>query len=98
MLKIDYSNRDTEDHIWNLETIGVNENELSNYEKYENLITINSESRYETKLPFKENHELLNDNYKLRKKRLLNLHKKLKQDPGLMKKYDSVLKSKRIWA
>ena len=56
--KINYSNRDTKDNFWNLETIGVKESELSNYEKYENFITINSEGRYETKLPFKEN-----DNY-----------------------------------
>ena len=75
MLKIDYSNQDTEDNFWNLETIGVKENELSNYEKYKNLITINSEGRYETKLPFKENHELLNDNYELCKRRLLNYTK-----------------------
>ena len=88
MLKIDYSNRDTLENFWNLETIGVKENELSNYKKYENLITINSEGHCETKPSFKENHELLNDNYELCKKCLLNLHKKLKQDPELMKKYD----------
>ena len=45
MLKIGFSNRDTEDNFWNLKTIGVKENKLSNYEKYENLITINSEGR-----------------------------------------------------
>ena len=33
LLKIDYSNRDTEDDFWNLETIGATENELSNFEK-----------------------------------------------------------------
>ena len=98
MLKIDYCNRDTEDNFWNLETISVRENELSNYEKYENLITINSEGRYETKRPFKENHELLNENYELCKKRLLNLHKKLKQDPELMKKFDLFVKNKKVWA
>ena len=59
------------------------------------MITINSEGRYETKLPFKENHELLNDNYELCKKRLLNLHKKLKPGPELMKKYDSVFKEQK---
>ena len=59
------------------------------------MITINSEGRYETKIPFKENHELLNDNYELCKKRFLNLHKKLKQDPELMKKYDSVFKEQK---
>ena len=47
------------------------------------------------KLPFKENQVLLNDNYELCKKRLLNLHKKLKQDPELMKKYDSVFKEQK---
>ena len=95
MLKIDYSDRDTGGNFWNLEIIDVKENELSNYEKHENLITISSEGRYESKLPFKENQELLNDNYELCKKRLLNLHKKLKQDPELMKKYDSVFKEQK---
>ena len=33
MLKIDYSNIDTIDNFWNLETIGVKENELSDHEK-----------------------------------------------------------------
>ena len=99
LLKIDYSNRDTEDNFWNLETTGVKENEplitIYTIILYENLVTINSEGRYETKLPFKKNHKLLNDNYELCKKRLLNLHKKLKQDPELMKKYDSVFKEQK---
>lgn len=95
MQKIDYSNRNSEDNFWNLEAIGIKENELSNYEKYENLITINSKGCYETKLPLKGNHELLNDNYELCEKHLLNLHKKLKQDPELMKKYDSVFKEQK---
>ena len=59
------------------------------------MITINSEGCYETKLPFKENHELLNDNYELCEKSLVNLHKKLKQDPELMKKYDSAFKEQK---
>ena len=54
-----------------------------------------SEGRYETKLPFKETHELLNDNYELCQERLLNLHKNLKQDPELMEKYDSVFKEQK---
>ena len=56
------------------------------------MITINSGGRYKTKLLFKENHELLNDNYELCKKHLLNLHNKLKQGPELMNKYGSVFK------
>ena len=74
---MDYSNRNTEDNFWNQETIGVKENELSNHERYENLITINSEGCYETKLTFKENHELLNDNYELCKRRLLKSYSHL---------------------
>ena len=39
---------------------------------------------------------MLNDNYELFKStRLLNLHKKPKQDPELMKKYDSVFKEQK---
>ena len=42
-----------------------------------------------------ENHELLNDNYELCKRRLPNQHKKLKQDPELIKKHDSVFKKQK---
>ena len=42
-----------------------------------------------------ENHEVLNDNYELCEKRLLNLYKKVKQDPELMKRYDEIVREKR---
>ena len=35
MLKINYSNKDTEDNFWNLETIGVKENELQKTQKFD---------------------------------------------------------------
>ena len=70
-------------------------NVLTN-EKFTNLIHLNFEKCHETKLLFKENHKFLNDKYELLcKKCLLNLHKILKQDPELMKRYDEVFKEQK---
>ena len=82
--------------FWDLETLGVKEIEKSNYENFtENSIYINQEGRYETKLPFKENHDFLYDNYDICEKRLLSLHEKLKKDPNLMEKYDKIFREQK---
>ena len=50
------------------------------------FIHLNNESRYETNLPFKENHPLLYDHFDLCKSQLERLFKKLKNDKKLLKK------------
>jgi len=81
------------DRFWDLETLGIREKEFSNYETFaKSSIYVNDSKRYETLLPFKENHEYLNDNYKVSEKRLKSLYVKLKKDPVLLKKYDDVFK------
>ena len=42
------------------------------------------------RLPFKENHPLIYDNFELCKRRLLNLHQKLKANPDLLKAYNDI--------
>ena len=42
------------------------------------------------RLPFKENHPLIHDNFELCKRRLLNLHQKLKDNPDLLKAYNDI--------
>ena len=40
---------------------------------------------YKVQLPFKENHPLIHDHFELCKRRLLNLHQKLKDNHDLLK-------------
>ena len=60
--------------FWELESLGINKYEQSFYEEYLNTICRNEYNRYEVRLPFKENHPLIHDNFELCKRRLLNLH------------------------
>ena len=60
------------------------------HEHFIKSIHLNKERRYETKLPFKENHPVLYDHFHLRVKRLEQLFKKLKNDKELLKKYNDV--------
>ena len=62
---------------------------------FKKSIQVNSENRYETCLPFKENHYLVNDNYNICKKRLYNLHRKLRQNPYLLRRYDNIFQKQK---
>ena len=68
-----------------LQSLGINKYEQSLYEEYLNTICGSKYIRYEVPLPFKENHTLINDNYYLCKRRLLNLYQKLKDNTNLLK-------------
>ena len=59
-----------------LESLGINECEKSRG---------NERSRYEVRLPFKENHPLIHDNFELCKRCSLNLHQKPKDKPVFWK-------------
>ena len=74
--------------IWESESLGINKHEQSFYEEYLNTICRNERTRFEIRLPFKENHRLIHDNLELCKRRLLNLHQKLKDNPDLLKAYN----------
>ena len=49
-------------------------------------------NHYEVQLPWKSSHPLLPDNYRLSQKRLHGLLKRLRQDPEILREYDSVIK------
>ena len=66
------------DKLWDLDTIGVKENETSVYDRFISDIKFEN-SRHSVSLPFKENRPILPDNYQLS----LNRLKKLKS--GLIK-------------
>ena len=76
--------------FWDLDSIGIKENESSVYEKFEEEIEF-IDNRYVVKLPVKENHPPLPDNYLLSKKRLEHLKSKLEKDESLLKRYDDVI-------
>ena len=76
--------------FWKLECLGINKYEQSFYEEYLNTIFRGEHDKYEVRLPFKENHPLIHDNFEFCKKRLLNLHRKLKDNPDLLKAYNDI--------
>ena len=60
------------DKLWDLDTIGVKENETSVYDRFISDIKFEN-SRYSVSLPFKENRVILRDNYQLSLNRLKKL-------------------------
>ena len=77
--------------FWELESMGITENEKDVLEEF--VETINREGeRYKVKLPFKDWRGLLPDNYEFAEKRLWSLLKRLKLDEGLMRTYDGIMR------
>ena len=76
---------------WDLETLGIRNTETSVYDKFSNEIRFTGE-RYQVKLPFKDNHPMLSDNYTNTSRRLATVAKKLKTQPEIMKQYDQGIK------
>ena len=81
--------------FWDNESIGIKEKEVSVYDKFSETIHMNKEHRYEVRLPFKEDHPQIHDNFELCKNRLLRLHKRLKENPELFKNYDQIFQEQR---
>ena len=74
--------------FWTAETIGDGDECVVH--QFEKDIVHNGD-RYVTKLPFKQDHDLLPDNFKVSEARLRNLTKRLK-DKNLVKDYDAIFK------
>ena len=68
------------ERFWDLGTIGIVEKERSVYEKFLDDISFH-DNRYEVRLPFKEDHPMIEDNYELCKKRLSQLKTQLDNKP-----------------
>ena len=71
--------------LWDLETLGIIQNEKSMHGHFIKSIHLNNERRCETNLLFKENHPVLYDHFNLSKSQLEQLFKKLKNDKELLK-------------
>ena len=81
--------------FWDLESIGIKENEKSMYQELSDEICINKEGRYEVNLPFKISHPVLPDNFEQCKKRFESKFNQLKNDPELLSKYDETFKEQQ---
>ena len=76
--------------FWDLENLGILKSEDTVYQNFEEEIKF-VDGRYEVKLPWKEQHPLLPDNFKLSQKRLQSLGRRLKSDPEILQAYDEVI-------
>ena len=89
---IDVTNESLDGNLrtfWELESLGIKPKSL--YEEFEEKISFENQ-RYEVHLPWKTPHPILPDNYDLSVKRLTNLLKRLRQDPEVLREYDSVIR------
>ena len=77
--------------FWDLEAIGIADQEPSVYEDFVKKISFN-DGHYEVHLPWKEPHLPLDDHYQLSLDRLTKLLRRLRRSPDILKEYDSVIK------
>ena len=75
--------------FWDLEAIGISPEEKSEYGRFNEDITFKN-GRYEVKLPWKECHATLPDNYTLCQRRLKSLTRRL-QSEEIPQEYDAVI-------
>ena len=78
--------------FWSLESLGIIGKEIV-VERFLKNVSKN-DGRYEVKLPWKDQHPLLYDNFILAKKRLDSLPKRLKQSSALLKQYAHITNEK----
>ena len=78
--------------VWDLESIGIKENEKSMCQELPDGICINKEGCYEVNLHFKILQAVLPDNFEQCKKRFESKFNQAKNDPELLSKYDKTFK------
>ena len=71
------------ENFWNLDTLGIVNNEKSVYDINEEKIKV-VDGRYEVSLPFKNYHPIIGDNYSHCVKRLKSMKGKLNKSPLLL--------------
>ena len=76
--------------FWELDSIGVSENEPTVYETFVESIKHNG-IRYEVKLPWKPSHPILPDNFNLSLGRLQSLSKRLRKNPDVFNQYNEII-------
>jgi len=82
------------ENFWEIERLETKNSNDNVYKAFCEDVRFNSkEARYEVCLPFKDDHDILPDNYSHCKHRLNNLVKKLSSDPDLLDTYNEIIKS-----
>lgn len=76
--------------FWDLESIGIRGDENSVYDKFVEEVRFDGE-RHEAKLPFKEHHPTIPDNYAASERRLGRLIHRLQGQPALLSEYNSII-------
>ena len=76
--------------LYDLDTIGIAENETSVYDEFKDQIKLEN-GRYTVKLPFKENHPEIPDNYNLCHGRLIKLKQRLDKNSSLKQAYGEII-------
>ena len=79
------------ERFWNLESLGINIEEESVYDKFGESIRFNG-TRYVVELPWREQRVIIADNYKNSLNRLMSLFNRLSQKEEVMREYDSIMK------
>ena len=77
--------------FWDLESLGILKQERSVHDEFESTIAF-KDGRYEINLPWKEQHEILHDNFEMSRRRLMSLLQRLQGEPEVLKEYDAVIK------
>ena len=75
--------------LWDFDTLGIRE-ECDVHETLKDAISFNGK-RYQVGLPWKEAHAPLPSNYRNSLKRMKSQLHRLKQEPGVLREYDSVI-------
>ena len=79
------------ENFWNLDLLGIQENEHSACEKVLSGIEFVND-QYKVKLHFKDDVSLVSDNYEMSQNRLNKLKKKLSQNRDNLTEYNNVMK------
>ncbi|XP_068738177.1 uncharacterized protein [Montipora capricornis] len=76
--------------FWDYESFGIHDDNATLYDKFVNEVEF-VEGRYQVRLPFKEDHDLLPDNFALCKSRLVSLLRRLSVKPDVSRQYNDVI-------
>ena len=78
--------------FWELESFGISNTNRSLYDDLCNTIKFR-DGRYEVQLPWKTPRRDLPNNYELSLKRLRGLLRRLRNDPDVLREYDTIIKN-----
>ena len=78
--------------FWSIEKIGIEEKQFVYQHFCEEISFDENENGYKVKLPFKESHDIIPDNFENRKRRFNSLKKKFINNEYLLSEYNQIIK------